>query len=154
MQPHFLQSAFIMCLHLLHCSRLFVPLCFVFVRLAAIASALLCALWANLDSIALCSSFGRLCYAVSTIGPWGPAASGRAPDRRAKRKGHPEGADDAAKLAAVPGAVTAQLPLDATAAQPPSPVAQREAKPEPAVRSTSNSSRYRGVTRHRRDAEM
>ena len=85
------------------------------------------------------------CRAVITTGTNGPVISWRAPDRRAKRKGVPESADDA-KPAAPGGGVAAQPP---TAVMPVIP-RDVEPRPEAAVRATSNSSRYRGVTRHRR----
>ena len=86
-----------------------------------------------------------ICCAVITTGTNGPVISWRAPDRRAKRKGIPESADDAKPADQWGGDMAAQLPAAVT------PVVPRSVKPDPPVRATSNSSRYRGVTRHRRD---
>ena len=83
--------------------------------------------------------------AVIVAGNNGPVISWRVPDRRAKRKGVSGSSDDAKPAAPGGSDVAAQLPAATM------PVIPRIVKPAPAVRATSNSSRYRGVTRHRRD---
>ena len=82
-----------------------------------------------------------ICCAVITTGINGLVKLWRAPERRAKRKGVPKSTGDAKPSA----------PSEAVSAQPPLLVNLQDVKPEPVVRATSNSSRYRGVTRHRRD---